>query len=120
MMIAQTKSTSSSRSWPWERSRRPCPGVNAVAHHKNTSDQHVRDAFRVLMRRDIGGLVCHALWIEERQVGPIAFFHQPAVPETQLLCRKTGHLPERLLQGKHLLLPDIVPQDPWEGPIVAG
>ena len=57
---------------------------------------------------------------KHHHVGGGAGREAPAVPETELLCRQTGHLADRLRERHHAALADVVAEEPRARAVVPG
>lgn len=82
-------------------------------------DDHVTDARGVLVGLRVGRPVIHALRIEADQISLGAYPNNAAIVEAKLPSRKSGHLSDRLFQGKDTLFPDILPKDSGERPVIS-
>ncbi len=60
----------------------------AVADYLDSVDEHMPDAFRVLMRFFIGGFVANGCRIEDYDIGIVARLQRATTCDLQVLCRQ--------------------------------
>src|SRR5438874_12187537 len=106
----KTRDTRESRLLPRsvDRLARQRAGQLAVVVEYNLAvDDHVLDAFGILMWLFEGRFVDHAIGIEDGDVGGEAFSNQAAIAEAEGGGGLTGHFSDRVFERDDLSLADI-------------
>src|SRR5215210_142311 len=82
-------------------------------------DQDVRDPLGEVFGVFVGGRVQNGLGVEHDQVRGVSRRYEPPLAQHEPAGREGGHLPDGLLEGEQLLLPDVPGEDMREGTVEA-
>src|SRR5262245_27512377 len=97
---------------PHERAAGPGRGDPSAVHDELTVHGHVGHAVAVLERVLVGRTVLDRVGVEGHEVGLEPRPYDPAVGEAHARRGQRRHLADRFLEGKELLVPDVLAEDP--------
>src|SRR5262249_56331527 len=84
----------------------------AAVHHDGAVHDDVGNAGRITVRLGERRLVLDGAWIEDREVGGVAFAHEPAVAQAKPCGAHACHLVDGRLEREQALVAGILAEHP--------